>query len=105
VLGDMLELGGAAACSHIGLAPDLDAAAVDVVFACGPEMKALFDVLPSRMQGGYGPDSAALACRLSGVPGPGDVILVKGSLGMRMSAVVAALQGLEQPLSPAAAGN
>jgi UDP-N-acetylmuramoyl-tripeptide--D-alanyl-D-alanine ligase len=103
VLGDMLELGSTARRSHVALAPDLDAAGVDLVFACGPEMKALFDALPSRMQGGYAPDSTALAGRLAGVPVPGDVILVKGSLGTRMAAVVTVLQGLEQSLSPAAA--
>jgi UDP-N-acetylmuramoyl-tripeptide--D-alanyl-D-alanine ligase len=105
VLGDMLELGDTARQSHTALAPDLEAADIDLVFACGPEMRALYDALPARMQGAYAADSAALAARLAQVPQNGDVILVKGSLGVRMVVVVARLQALAERLPSAAGGR
>ena len=59
VLGDMLELGEAAPALHAGLMPTPSRrAGVDIVFAAGPNMKALHDALPQSMRGrvgGYAP--------------------------------------------------
>ena len=90
VLGDMLELGDDAPAMHAGLAPD--AAAADLVFACGPEMRRMFDALPPAKRGAHAADSAALAPIVAEAVRPGDVILVKGSLGSRMAAIVRALR-------------
>ncbi|WP_376089617.1 UDP-N-acetylmuramoyl-tripeptide--D-alanyl-D-alanine ligase [Roseomonas sp. CCTCC AB2023176] len=94
VLGDMLELGEDAPVMHAGLAPDA-AAAADLIFSCGPEMRRLHDALPPNKRGTHAPDSAALAPIVAEALQPGDVILVKGSLGSRMSAVVRALQTVQ----------
>ena len=45
VLGEMLELGPRAAEFHRGLKAAVDAAGADLVFACGPNMRLLFDDL------------------------------------------------------------
>jgi len=90
VLGDMRELGEASAAEHLGLAPDVTAHA-DLLFACGPEMKRLFDIVPESKRARYAVDSVALAPLVLAALRPGDAVLVKGSLGSRMAAVINAL--------------
>jgi UDP-N-acetylmuramoyl-tripeptide--D-alanyl-D-alanine ligase len=91
VLGDMLELGKAAAADHAALAPDIVAAGIDYVFTAGPLMRHLADALPATRRGGHAESAADLAKLVSYSIGPGDIVLVKGSAGSRMGAVVAAL--------------
>ncbi|WP_158806000.1 MULTISPECIES: UDP-N-acetylmuramoyl-tripeptide--D-alanyl-D-alanine ligase [unclassified Acidisoma] len=90
VLGDMRELGDASIAEHIGLAPDVEAHA-DLVFACGPEMRRLFDSLPAALRAGWAEDSDSLAPIVAAALRPGDAVLVKGSLGSRMARIVAVL--------------
>ncbi len=91
VLGDMLELGDQRDPLHAGLAAPLLAAGVDLVFACGTGMAALIAALPADKRGAHTAESAQLAQRLLAALRPGDVVLVKGSLGSRMARVVEAL--------------
>ncbi|MCO6419716.1 UDP-N-acetylmuramoyl-tripeptide--D-alanyl-D-alanine ligase [Siccirubricoccus sp. KC 17139] len=91
VLGDMRELGEHSAALHRGLAEE--AGAADLVFACGPEMAHLLAALPAAKRGAHAPDSASLAPLVKSALQPGDVVLVKGSLGSRMALVVQALTG------------
>jgi UDP-N-acetylmuramoyl-tripeptide--D-alanyl-D-alanine ligase len=91
VLGDMLELGRFAKRLHRGLKQPIAAADVDLVFACGPKMGALWAELPDRVRGGYAADSGALVDKVANALRPGDVVMVKGSLGSRMGALVAEL--------------
>lgn len=90
VLGDMLELGHEARSEHESLAAEAEAA--DLVFACGPMMRFLFDLLPAEKQGGYAADAAALALLVRAAVRPGDAVLVKGSHGSRMRDVIAVLE-------------
>lgn len=90
-LGDMLELGDASPELHKGLKEAVDAAGVDLVFACGPAMKVLFDVLKSGQQGGWTPDSASLAPLLLDAVKAGDAVMVKGSLASKTGLIVEAL--------------
>ncbi|MEO9190161.1 MAG: UDP-N-acetylmuramoyl-tripeptide--D-alanyl-D-alanine ligase [Acetobacteraceae bacterium] len=89
VLGDMLELGTYGPAEHTALAPD--AAIADLVFTCGPFMRELHDIIPRARRGAHADDSAALAAIVARAIRPGDVVLVKGSLGSRMKLVVSAL--------------
>jgi len=91
VLGDMLELGEAGPALHAELAPDV-AATADLVLCCGPLMRHLFEALPAEKRGAHLPDSATLAAMAAAALEPGDAVLVKGSLGSRMAAVVAAIK-------------
>ena len=91
VLGDMLELGAFSEREHVGLAADVSRVA-DLVFACGPAMRAMFDMLPPDRQGAHAPDSRELAPIVVRAVCPGDAVLVKGSLGSRMKLVVDALE-------------
>ena len=94
VLGDMLELGPRGRALHRGLLAPVDANAIDLVFCCGPLMRALWRALPASRRGGYAEDSAALEPQVLSAVGAGDVVMVKGSLGSRMAPVVKALQKL-----------
>ncbi len=87
VLGDMLELGDASADLHRGLKEAVDAAGIDLVFACGPMMKLLFDQLKPTQQGAWMRDSAELAPRLVESVQAGDLVMIKGSLASRMGPV------------------
>jgi len=101
VLGDMLELGDEAAALHRGLAVPLDEQGIDLVFACGAAMAVLFEALPPARRGAHAADSQALAPLVVNALRPGDVVLVKGSLGSRMARVVTALQALDESVSAA----
>ena len=101
ILGDMLELGGAGPGEHAALAAET-ARCADIVFACGPLMRHLFDALPTGKRGAHARDSAALAPLAAAAVQPGDAILVKGSLGSRMKTIVAALDTLTHPSGGAA---
>ncbi len=96
VLGDMLELGPNGPRLHAGLANPLLKAKADLLFCCGPLMDALYQQLPPDWRGGYAKDSQTLAQIVIDAVRPGDVILVKGSLGSKMSYVVKALQDMAQ---------
>jgi UDP-N-acetylmuramoyl-tripeptide--D-alanyl-D-alanine ligase len=90
VLGDMLELGPDSAALHAGLAGATEAA--DRVFLCGPYMKSLYDALPAGRRSAYAPNSAELAPIVASAVEPGDTVLVKGSNGSRMTAIIDALK-------------
>jgi UDP-N-acetylmuramoyl-tripeptide--D-alanyl-D-alanine ligase len=91
VLGDMLELGERGPELHAALAPAVQEAGVACLFSCGPLMAALQEALPAAVHGVHASDSAALVEELVHELRPGDVILVKGSLGSRMGLIVEAL--------------
>ncbi len=95
VLGDMLELGDDAPAQHAALADELVARGIDGVYAAGPCMERLFGALPPSLRGAHAPDTARLGPIVATAVRPGDVVLVKGSLGMQMSRVLAALTALE----------
>jgi UDP-N-acetylmuramoyl-tripeptide--D-alanyl-D-alanine ligase len=88
VLGDMLELGDAASRLHAELAQPVLSADVDLVFTVGREMEHLDRALPSTRRGGHAATSAELVPALLAALRPGDVVMVKGSLGSRMADIV-----------------
>jgi UDP-N-acetylmuramoyl-tripeptide--D-alanyl-D-alanine ligase len=96
VLGDMRELGDDAARLHAELAPDLLAAKVDLVFTAGLLSAELAAALPAERRGAHAADTDALAPVVAAAVKPGDVVLVKGSLGSRMSVIVDALVALDR---------
>jgi UDP-N-acetylmuramoyl-tripeptide--D-alanyl-D-alanine ligase len=91
VLGDMLELGAEAARFHRDLAPEIERARIDLVFTAGPLMSALDAALPSSRRGAHAERSADLAAPLTRALRSGDVVMVKGSFGSKMGAIVEAL--------------
>jgi len=97
VLGDMLELGERGAELHGELADAVDEAKVDVLYATGPLMAHLWNKTPPHRRGAYADKSDGLAATLLGGLKAGDVVMIKGSLGMRMGPLVEAIRGQFQP--------
>jgi UDP-N-acetylmuramoyl-tripeptide--D-alanyl-D-alanine ligase len=88
VLGDMLELGEAAAAFHRDLAEPLVAARVDRVFLVGHEMAALAAALPAAACGGWWRSAKAAIPPLLSFLKAGDVVTIKGSYGVRLGSIV-----------------
>jgi UDP-N-acetylmuramoyl-tripeptide--D-alanyl-D-alanine ligase len=55
-------------------------------------MASLWQALPARLRGAYAEKSSELAPELTRVLRAGDVVLVKGSFGSRMSVIIDALK-------------
>jgi UDP-N-acetylmuramoyl-tripeptide--D-alanyl-D-alanine ligase len=91
VLGDMLELGTASAQLHAALAEPVLEAGIHLVFTVGAEMRALDAALPKKRRGVHAETAAAMAELLPERLQAGDVVVVKGSYGIRMREVVARL--------------
>jgi UDP-N-acetylmuramoyl-tripeptide--D-alanyl-D-alanine ligase len=91
VLGDMLELGPQAAALHRATGERI-ADRLDVLIGVGP-LSVHF--LEGAARGGaalaHFSDAAGAAAAVSGLVRPGDAVLVKGSRGVRLEAVVEAL--------------
>lgn len=92
VLGDMLELGDEGAALHRALAAPIAAAHVDLVYCSGPQMRSLWEALPSGRRGGYAETAAALEPTVLEAIRNGDAVMVKGSLGSKMGPIVKALE-------------
>lgn len=88
VLGDMLELGADSKQIHAALVKDILTANIDVVMACGKDMKNCYDLLPREKQGGFAQNSSLLADIILDSLHPHDVVMVKGSLGSQMSNIM-----------------
>lgn len=92
VVGDMRELGSQSGELHAGLSIDIKVNHIDLVFAAGPMMKHLFDVLPRRQQGAWRETAAELEPLLREAIEGGDLIVVKGSNASQMHVIVKALK-------------
>jgi UDP-N-acetylmuramoyl-tripeptide--D-alanyl-D-alanine ligase len=92
VLGEMRELGRESDALHAGIAEPLLAADVDFALLVGPAMTALAKVLEGKVDFRHVTDTAAAIDTLPSIIAPGDVILIKGSNGVGLSALVAALR-------------
>ncbi|GAA5067198.1 UDP-N-acetylmuramoyl-tripeptide--D-alanyl-D-alanine ligase [Roseibacterium beibuensis] len=96
ILGDMLELGPEAAVMHAEVADLPSMAGVDLVHTAGPLMQHLHDALPGAKRGLHAETADELACLVPRELRPGDIVLVKGSKGSKISRVVDALRKLGQ---------
>ena len=91
VLGDMLELGAHGPAFHTRLAEQIAGAKIDLVFCSGPLMRHLADALPPQTLAHHAMRSEDLLAPLMGALRPGDVVMVKGSLGSKMGPIVKGL--------------
>jgi UDP-N-acetylmuramoyl-tripeptide--D-alanyl-D-alanine ligase len=91
ILGDMLELGEAAAAFHAELAQGLISAGFDKVYCSGELMQHLFDALPEHMRAGYSKKAMELLPLIQ--LKEQDVVLIKGSHGSKMYELADNLMG------------
>jgi len=92
VLGDMFELGKDELTMHADLAIPLKAANVARVIMVGECMRALRGALPIPMRGPWVDSAEAALTALLNEIKDGDVVLVKGSNGVGLSRLVAAMK-------------
>ena len=105
VLGDMLELGQTEMQMHADIAALPTLQNVDLVHTVGPRMRALHEALPARKRGSWTEHAPNLAAKAHTLVDAGDVLLVKGSKGSRVSLVVDAIRKLGHPLTPEFEGS
>ena len=96
VLGDMLELGPTERDLHEAIARHPGLSAVTTIHCVGPRMKALHAALPRAQRGEWAETATDLARSARHLIDAGDVVLVKGSKGSKVSLVVDALRQLSQ---------
>ena len=94
ILGDMLELGPSEREMHRAIADDKHLKTLNIVHCVGPRMKHLYDVLPDAQKGEWAAEAAEMVHQIRRLIDAGDVILVKGSKGSKVSSVVDAIRKL-----------
>ncbi len=97
ILGDMLELGSDETKMHRAIADHPAMESVALVHCVGPLMAELWDALPEPRRGAKVDKAEDLASRAHTLVDAGDVVLIKGSKGSRVSLVVDALRKLGHP--------
>ncbi|WP_374641756.1 UDP-N-acetylmuramoyl-tripeptide--D-alanyl-D-alanine ligase [Tabrizicola sp.] len=100
ILGDMLELGPTEIDLHAAIARHPGLSAVHLIHCVGPRMRALHAALPRQMRGEWTEGAAELAARARSLIDAGDILLVKGSKGSKVSLVVDALRKMGQAAAP-----
>lgn len=105
ILGDMLELGPEEHEMHRALAELPEMAQLSCVHCVGPRMRALWDDLPGPIKGQWTDTATEMAAEAHRLIDAGDVVLVKGSKGSRVSLVVEALRRAAQGGHRARAGG
>ncbi|WP_439154253.1 UDP-N-acetylmuramoyl-tripeptide--D-alanyl-D-alanine ligase [Yoonia sp.] len=94
ILGDMLELGPDEVAMHRGMAANPHLQSLDLIHCAGPLMQHLWQALPKGQRGQWAPTAAELVGQVSRLVDTGDVVLVKGSKGSKISLVVDAIRKL-----------
>ncbi len=91
-LGDMLELGAESERAHREIVREVGATGAALVVAVGPETTAAARAVHLAADTLLAEDAAEISGAFAGAVRAGDVVLVKGSRGMRMERLVAALE-------------
>jgi UDP-N-acetylmuramoyl-tripeptide--D-alanyl-D-alanine ligase len=96
ILGDMLELGDTAPALHAAIADHPAMEQIDLVHTVGPLMQYLHAALPGAIRGRHADTAEDMVAGLPQSLRAGDVLLIKGSKGIKVSRVVDALRKLGQ---------
>jgi UDP-N-acetylmuramoyl-tripeptide--D-alanyl-D-alanine ligase len=99
VLGDMLELGPTETDLHLAVARHPGLSQITTIHCVGPRMAAFWQALPRGQRGHWCATAPELAAQARSLVDAGDVVLVKGSKGIKVSLVVDALRKLGQGAS------
>ncbi|HEV8034634.1 UDP-N-acetylmuramoyl-tripeptide--D-alanyl-D-alanine ligase [Yoonia sp.] len=94
ILGDMLELGTAEIAMHRDMAQNEHLKSLDLIHCAGPLMRHLWEELPEEQRGRWAETAAELVPQASQLVDAGDVVLVKGSKGSKVSLIVDAIRKL-----------
>jgi UDP-N-acetylmuramoyl-tripeptide--D-alanyl-D-alanine ligase len=94
ILGDMLELGPDEVAMHRAIASNPDLQKLDLIHCSGSLMHHLWQALPEGQRGQWAERASDLVPKVSGLVDAGDVVLVKGSKGSKVSLIVDAIRKL-----------
>ncbi|MFA8442362.1 UDP-N-acetylmuramoyl-tripeptide--D-alanyl-D-alanine ligase [Yoonia sp.] len=94
ILGDMLELGADEVAMHRDMVDNAHLQRIDLVHCAGPLMHHLWAALPEEKRGRWAETAAELVPQAKLLVDAGDVVLVKGSKGSKVSLVVDAIRKL-----------
>jgi UDP-N-acetylmuramoyl-tripeptide--D-alanyl-D-alanine ligase len=100
ILGDMLELGPTELALHRAIAEHPGLSAITTIHCVGPRMKTLYNALPRGQRGDWVESAADIVPRARALVDAGDIVLVKGSKGIKVSVLVDALRKLGQRIAP-----
>ena len=95
-LGDMLELGPDETQMHADLSKCAALDAIDIIHTAGPLMKSLHSAVPLEKQGECFETAHELASKVVQLLDAGDVAMVKGSNGSKISLVADAIKNLNR---------
>lgn len=105
ILGDMLELGPTELDLHAQVAAQKGLEAVTLIHCVGPRMRALHAKLAPPQRGLWVETAAELLPRLRSLVDAGDVVLVKGSKGIKVSVLVDGFRKMGQRAQPIFGGE
>lgn len=94
ILGDMLELGPEEHDMHRAMVENSHLQALDLIHCVGPLMRSLWQALPDAQRGQWAETAAELVPDAPRLVDAGDVVLVKGSKGSKVSLLVDAIRKL-----------
>lgn len=97
ILGDMLELGTDEAKNHLDIAGLSALSHLDRIHTVGDQMGHLHEILDTDKRGVHTNTAAEMAAKVDRLLDAGDVVMVKGSNGMRLADVVEAIKSLGTP--------
>ncbi|MBU3001132.1 UDP-N-acetylmuramoyl-tripeptide--D-alanyl-D-alanine ligase [Roseovarius nubinhibens] len=100
ILGDMLELGPNEIAVHTDIATWPLIAQLDTVHCVGPRMRHLWQALPRAQRGTWADMAEEMVAELPDLVDAGDVVLVKGSKGSRVSLVAESLRNIGRRRRP-----
>ncbi len=100
VLGDMLELGPDEIAMHRAIAHHPGLKAIATIHCVGPRMRHLWEALPRGQRGEWVETAPELAGRARSLFDAGDIVLVKGSKGSKVSLIVDQMRKLGQRAAP-----
>jgi UDP-N-acetylmuramoyl-tripeptide--D-alanyl-D-alanine ligase len=92
VLADMLELGKSSKREHRLVGREVVSTKPDLLFTYGNEAEEIFNTARSNVESHHFADKDDLVKELSTVVKKGDVVVIKGSRGMKMEEVTAGLK-------------
>lgn len=105
ILGDMLELGPTEIALHEAVARHPGLETIAQIHCVGPRMRALHALLPRAQRGDWVETAAELMPRLRSLVDAGDVVLVKGSKGIKVSTLVDGFRKMGQRAQPVFGGE
>ena len=105
ILGDMLELGPTELDLHEAVAKHPGLSTIAQIQCVGPRMRARHAALPRGQRGDWVETAAELLPRLRSLVDAGDVVLVKGSKGIKVSTLVDGFRKMGQRAQPVFGGE